>query len=188
MLVLLCYFRFEHVGVVIEIVPNRRCTGRAGRDRRRGGIVCSGVRAVEGDQFAVGASSGPCPRPNKEGPSVTTTQAPPFFEQPILNSPYEEPARHHPLDAEGQPLNEPPREGRRKSERPIENIPGTELALICRRNLVGAARFELATPSPPDWCANRAALRSDPRGIRVFGVSDKKKGASLAVHLQPFCK
>src|SRR5215470_13705411 len=26
--------------------------------------------------------------------------------------------------------------------------------------LVGAARFELATPSPPDWCANRAALRS----------------------------
>ncbi len=28
--------------------------------------------------------------------------------------------------------------------------------------LVGAARFELATPSPPDWCANQAALRSDP--------------------------
>jgi len=27
--------------------------------------------------------------------------------------------------------------------------------------LVGAARFELATPSPPDWCANQAALRSD---------------------------
>src|SRR5262249_7214552 len=27
--------------------------------------------------------------------------------------------------------------------------------------LVGAPRFELGTPSPPDWCANRAALRSD---------------------------
>ena len=27
--------------------------------------------------------------------------------------------------------------------------------------MVGAARFELATPSPPDWCANRAALRSE---------------------------
>src|SRR5258708_30393974 len=27
--------------------------------------------------------------------------------------------------------------------------------------LVGAERFELSTPSPPDWCANRAALRSD---------------------------
>ena len=30
--------------------------------------------------------------------------------------------------------------------------------------LVGAARFELATPSPPDWCANQAALRSEPDG------------------------
>src|SRR5262245_54900659 len=28
--------------------------------------------------------------------------------------------------------------------------------------LVGAGRFELPTPSPPDWCANQAALRSDP--------------------------
>ena len=43
-------------------------------------------------------------------------QASPFFEQPILNSPYEEPYRHHPLDTDGQPLNEPPRDGRRKSE------------------------------------------------------------------------
>lgn len=39
-----------------------------------------------------------------------------FFENPILNSPYGEPTRHHPLDAEGQPLSEPPRDGRRKSE------------------------------------------------------------------------
>jgi type III restriction enzyme len=45
-----------------------------------------------------------------------TQQVRPFFEQPILNSPYEEPTRHHPLDGEGQPLDEPPREGRRKSE------------------------------------------------------------------------
>src|SRR6266436_7849116 len=29
--------------------------------------------------------------------------------------------------------------------------------------LVGAPRFELGAPSPPDWCANRAALRSDRR-------------------------
>jgi hypothetical protein len=27
--------------------------------------------------------------------------------------------------------------------------------------LVGAGRFELPTPGPPDRCANRAALRSD---------------------------
>lgn len=47
---------------------------------------------------------------------MTTPSASPFFEQPILNSPYEEPTRYHPLDAEGQPLNEPPRDGRRKSE------------------------------------------------------------------------
>ena len=47
---------------------------------------------------------------------MTMTPASPFFERPILNSPYEEPTRHHPLDAEGQPLNEPPRDGRRKSE------------------------------------------------------------------------
>ena len=45
-----------------------------------------------------------------------TQQVSPFFEQPILNSPYEEPSRYHPLDAEGQPLNQPPRQGRRKSE------------------------------------------------------------------------
>ncbi|MGE9294813.1 MAG: BPTD_3080 family restriction endonuclease [Puniceicoccales bacterium] len=39
-----------------------------------------------------------------------------FYEQPILNSPYEEPQQYHALDAEGQPLDEPPREGRRRSE------------------------------------------------------------------------
>src|SRR3974377_1684330 len=35
--------------------------------------------------------------------------------------------------------------------------------------LVGAARFELATPSPPDWCANRAALRSETVATIVIG-------------------
>jgi type III restriction enzyme len=39
-----------------------------------------------------------------------------FFERPILNSPYERPRLHHALDAEGQPLNLPPVEGRRRSE------------------------------------------------------------------------
>jgi hypothetical protein len=36
--------------------------------------------------------------------------------------------------------------------------------------LVGAARFELATPSPPDWCANRAALRSDEENPLISGL------------------
>jgi type III restriction enzyme len=47
---------------------------------------------------------------------VMTAEAPQFFKNPILNSPYKEPGRHHALDADGQPLNEPPRAGRRRSE------------------------------------------------------------------------
>ena len=39
-----------------------------------------------------------------------------FFEQPILNSPYEAPRLHHALDEHGQPLDVPPVEGRRRSE------------------------------------------------------------------------
>jgi type III restriction enzyme len=39
-----------------------------------------------------------------------------FFEQPILNSPYEVPSRHHDLDEEGQPTDAPPVPGRRRSE------------------------------------------------------------------------
>jgi hypothetical protein len=31
----------------------------------------------------------------------------------------------------------------------------------CLTGLVGAAGFEPTTPSPPDWCANRAAPRPD---------------------------
>ncbi len=39
-----------------------------------------------------------------------------FFEEPILNSPYEEPTRYHALDQDGQPTNLPPNKGRRRSE------------------------------------------------------------------------
>ncbi len=39
-----------------------------------------------------------------------------FYEQPILNSPYQPPARHHALDDDGQPLDEGPRHGRRLSK------------------------------------------------------------------------
>ena len=34
----------------------------------------------------------------------------------------------------------------------------------CLVFLVGAAGFEPTTPSPPDWCANRAAPRPDRNG------------------------
>ena len=39
-----------------------------------------------------------------------------FFEQPIINSPYARPQFHHALDAEGQPIDQPPVKGRRRSE------------------------------------------------------------------------
>ena len=42
--------------------------------------------------------------------------ATPFYEQPILNSPYVAPTRYHALDAEGQPLDKPPLPGRRESK------------------------------------------------------------------------
>ena len=49
--------------------------------------------------------------------AVNSRMTKPFFEQPILNSPYEEPRLHHALDTTtGQPLDTPPIEGRRKSE------------------------------------------------------------------------
>ncbi len=39
-----------------------------------------------------------------------------FYDQPILNSPYLPPTRHHDLDDEGQPRDLPPKEERRKSK------------------------------------------------------------------------
>jgi type III restriction enzyme len=42
--------------------------------------------------------------------------APSFYEKPILNSPYEVPKLHHHLDEDGQPTDNPPVAGRRRSE------------------------------------------------------------------------
>lgn len=38
-----------------------------------------------------------------------------FFKNPILNSPYDEPSRHHALDEDGQPIDQPPIAGQRPS-------------------------------------------------------------------------
>jgi type III restriction enzyme len=38
----------------------------------------------------------------------------PFYEEPVLNSPYLAPTRHHALAADGQPLDQPPIAGRRR--------------------------------------------------------------------------
>lgn len=40
----------------------------------------------------------------------------PFYAEPILNSPYEVPTRHHALSDSGEPLDHPPIEGRRRSK------------------------------------------------------------------------
>ena len=40
-------------------------------------------------------------------------------------------------------------------------IDSKRVDVILLKFLVGAAGFEPTTPSPPDWCANRAAPRPD---------------------------
>ena len=52
----------------------------------------------------------------------------------------------------------------------------------CLILLVGAGRFELPTPSPPDWCANQAALRSEPLASTTY-VSATMDGAKFGTHL-----
>ena len=50
--------------------------------------------------------------------------------------------------------------------------------------LVGAGRFELPTPGPPDRCANRAALRSDV-GNQAFRHGLGKHKSGIAARLPP---
>ncbi len=69
--------------------------------------------------------------------------ASPFFEQPILNSPYSVPTRHHALDDDGQPLEKPPVEGRRPSKfiTPVPRPRRQE-----RNAAVGQGRLVLSDP------------------------------------------
>ena len=50
-----------------------------------------------------------------------------------------------------------------------------------RRKMVGAGRFELPTPGPPDRCANRAALRSDV-GKQAFPCKPGKQLDQISWH------
>jgi type III restriction enzyme len=63
-----------------------------------------------------------------------------FFEQPILNSPYEVPGRHHDLDPDGQPTDRPPLAGRRPS-RLITPVPKPRKR---RRRAAGQAEMVFA--------------------------------------------
>ena len=70
---------------------------------------------------------------------------PRFFEQPILNSPYEYPSRHWELDAAGQPTNKIRRERRKVAF--ITPIPKP------KKSGAGSAR----------WCSTRPRRHSGPR-------------------------
>lgn len=122
--------------------------------------------------------------------------AKPFYEKPILNSPYYAPTRHHALDDKGQPLEHEPILGRRRSryltpvpsarrrrateemELPFhtqEGQPGTynENAIVNEiRRHVGDWR---AVPNPNDWGVTPATQRllqhwrrDDVHGLRPF--------------------
>jgi type III restriction enzyme len=56
------------------------------------------------------------PNDRTQEPTTGAAAVEKFFESPILNSPYEPPSLHHPLDKDGQPLDLPPIQGRRRSE------------------------------------------------------------------------
>lgn len=110
--------------------------------------------------------------------------AKPFYEQPVLNSPYDVPTRHHALGADGQPLDLPPVEGRRRCGyvAPVpkarkQKQPGageqTSLALGTEQDATGQAyaiagivdeiRQHLATwrtlPNPNDWGVTPSTAR-----------------------------
>jgi type III restriction enzyme len=62
-----------------------------------------------------------------------------FYERPILNSPYNAPKLHHPLDQNGQPLEGEPRQGRRAS-RFIVPVPASR-----KKASAGQASLDLET-------------------------------------------
>lgn len=98
----------------------------------------------------------------------------PFYAEPILNSPYEVPTRHHALSENGEPLDHPPIEGRRRSEY-IAPVPKSrrskegakkQASLDLDQQDAGAARYNLSKlineirghvetwrklPNPNDW-------------------------------------
>ena len=72
-----------------------------------------------------------------------------FFEQPILNSPYEAPRFHHALDESGQPLDLPPVEGRRRSEiiTPVP-LPKLRKGQAARANSILATATQISDDEP----------------------------------------
>lgn len=98
----------------------------------------------------------------------------PFYAEPILNSPYTVPTRHHALSESGEPLDHPPIEGRRRSEyvapvprsRRTKNQPKQQTTLDLEQQDQGANSYNLSKlineirghvgtwrslPNPNDW-------------------------------------
>lgn len=67
-----------------------------------------------------------------------------FFEQPILNSPYAEPSRHHRLGPDGRPLEQPPVKGRRPSELISPVPPAKKQSKKAKRGLSAKAAADQA--------------------------------------------
>lgn len=96
-----------------------------------------------------------------------------FYERPILNSPYEAPSLHHPLDESGQPLEGEPLEGRRPSKI-IVPVPASrkkaaaaqaslDLETYTDHQLINEIRGYLSTwrtvPNGADWGVTPATQR-----------------------------
>lgn len=98
--------------------------------------------------------------------------AKPFYAEPILNSPYRVPTRHHALGDDGQPLDHPPLQGRRPSKYLVPvprgrrakaagqksldlDQPGSDAGRYTPNALVNEIRGHVeswrALPNPNDW-------------------------------------
>ncbi len=106
---------------------------------------------------------------------MTTTHD--FFAEPILNSPYDVPTRHHLLDESGQPTNTVPVQGRRKSSlySPVPKAKRSKKALLQDdmfedelekynpHDIINEIRSHVATwraiPNPTDWSVTPTTQR-----------------------------
>lgn len=91
------------------------------------------------------------------GFGIGDIMAKPFYERPILNSPYYPPTRHHCLDDQGQPLDEPPLNGRRRSKY-LTPVPRAR-----RRRVAEQAELQLSTQLGEPGTYNENAIVNEIR-------------------------
>lgn len=85
----------------------------------------------------------------------------PFYDQPILNSPYYPPTLHHAFDERGQPLDQPPIAGRRRSRYVLpvppsrRRQPELDFGTYTDNDVINEIRGHVtawrALPTPADW-------------------------------------